>query len=86
LYDILESSGLVNAIIAEIPTNEMQQLTLLIDSSLTSVYNYLNSVRGILESVSQNSDNTLNNLELLKTEIANIPGLETLVDITKKLG
>jgi len=53
LYDLLESNGLLNSIVELIPEEEYSFLIKSIDESIKSIYNYVNSLRGILESVNE---------------------------------
>ena len=86
LYDLLESSGLINLIINEIPKEEYETLIEGIENSIKAIYKYKNSLLGILENVSQD----YSNLNLDATEIQkklNDPNnLEFLKDVLTKLG
>jgi hypothetical protein len=51
LYDLLVGNGLSTIIMEAIPTEELAELLIGIDDSITAVYNYRNSIMGILEAV-----------------------------------
>lgn len=65
LYDILISSGLVAAVVKEIPEPEYNEIIKGIKDSIDAIYTYRNSVMGILENISTD----YNNLNLDASEI-----------------
>lgn len=86
LYDIVLSSGLFDKIIELIPENEWKDLQNTIFDTITNIYEYKNSVLGILEAV----NNDYSNLNLDATEIQAKLGdpenLALLKQILTKLG
>jgi hypothetical protein len=86
LYDLLSSNGVIGKIIDAIPQEEYDFLIDGIYDSIDSVYDYRNSVLGILETISTD----YSNLELDATELQkkmNDPNsLSLLKDVLTKLG
>ena len=75
LYDMLMSSGLIAEVVKAIPEAEYQEIICGIGDSIEAVYNYRNSVMGILDNIradysamdldSSNIANRLNNPEYM---------------------
>lgn len=86
LYDIIVSSGLAKHIIEMIPDEEINALVGLIEGTLNNVYQFSNSVKGILETIELSQNGGIDMLNTLKEELAQIDGLETLSGIMKSLG
>lgn len=86
LYDLFIGSGLFNSVIECIPAEEWKDLQDSVWETITNIYDYKNSVMGILEAI--NSD--YNNLNLDATEIQTKLGdpenLALLKQILAKLG
>lgn len=70
LYDGLVSSGLLNKIYEAIPTNERNIIKTLLETCLNGVYNYNNSVRGILDDLSTDYSNLNFDALSIKDELA----------------
>lgn len=86
MYDLLVSSGLAKQIISLIPNDEINTLIGLIENSLKNIYQFMNSAKGILETVDMNQNGGINVLQTLKEQLADVEGLETLGSIMKNLG
>lgn len=86
LYDIVKSSGLLKAVIELIPEAEYSDLISSINLSVTSIYNYQNSVLGVLDTISTD----YNSLDLDATKIAqdlsNPESFGFLKDVLSKMG
>ena len=86
LFDLLESSGLSNLILEAIPEEEYAMIVNGVIDSTEAVYNYRNSVLGILDSVSADySAIDLDATELQK-KIGDPDNLALLKQILTKLG
>ena len=57
LYDCIVSSGLAKAIINIISDEEINAINELLQTTLTNIYGYTNSIRGILEVIDRDYDN-----------------------------
>lgn len=86
LYDLLVSTGFASEIIKAIPEPEYDEVLTGIKQTIKSVYKYQNSVLGILDTISQEYDETSFDINKLQQDIANPENLTLLKDIITKLG
>lgn len=86
LYDLLDSNGIVNIIIAAIPEEEYNFLITGIDDTIKAVYTFQNSILGILETISKDYSNLSLDASKLQQQMANKENLDLLRDILTKLG
>ena len=86
LYDLLDSNGVVNTIIAAIPEEEYNFVIDGIDDTIEAVYTYQNSVLGILENITQDYYNLELDAQKLQEKIADPNTVSLLKDILTKLG
>lgn len=86
LYDLIVGNGLAAAVVNAIPGAEYEVLTDAINRTIKSVYQYQNSVLGILEAISQDYNETSFDITKLQQEISNPENLTLLKDIMTKLG
>lgn len=85
LYDLIQSNGLFDKILAAIPDEELNDLLNSTWDSVDAIYTYRNSVMGILDNVSADYDNV--NVDVNKT-IEQIKNLDhsLLSEVITKLG
>lgn len=85
LYDLIQSNGLFDKILAAIPNEEFNDLLNSTLDSVDAIYTYRNSVMGILDNVSADYDNV--NVDVNKT-IEQIKNLDHsfLSEVMNKLG
>lgn len=85
LYDLIQSNGLFDEILAAIPDEEFNDLLNSTLDSVDAIYTYRNSIMGILDNVSADYDNV--NVDVNKA-IEQINNLDhsLLSDVMKKLG
>lgn len=86
LYDLLDSNGVVTAIIEQIPEEEYSFVINGINETIEAVYKYQNSVLGILDSISQDYSNLELDASTIQNEIADPENLKLLKGIMTKLG
>lgn len=86
LYDLLDSNGVVTAIIEQIPEEEYSFVINGINETIEAVYKYQNSVLGILDSISQDYSNLELDATKIQNEIADPENLKLLKGIMTKLG
>ena len=86
LYDMLISSGLVTEIINVIPEAEYHEILCGISDSIEAVYNYKNSLFGIIEAVTQEYDGLSLDANKIFQDLADPNNLELLKGIMTKLG
>ena len=86
LYDMVLSSGLFSKVVELIPENEWKDLQNTVQHTISNIYEYKNSIFGILEAI----NNDYNNLNLDATEIQAKLGdpenLALLKQVLTKLG
>lgn len=86
LFDLVKNSHLLDSVIMMIPTNEYNDLVTGIQSSITAIYTYRNSVMGILENISADySELSLEASEIQK-KLAEGDGINFLQEVMAKMG
>lgn len=86
LYDLVISSGLVSAVVKEIPESEYNEVIKGIKDSIEAIYKYQNSVLGILDSISQDYSNLNLDATEIQQKIGDPNNMILLKDILTKLG
>lgn len=86
LYDLLEENGLIDAVISLIPSTEYQTLYEGVAEISKSIYNYQNSVLGILENVVKDYDGLKFDSKEILGELSNSENLSLVKDVIDKLG
>ena len=87
LYDLFVSSGLSSKIIGEtINPYEYQQIQKWIYETINSIYNFKNSVMGILDTISADYSNLKLDAESIHEKLADPGQLTLLKDVLTKLG
>lgn len=86
LYDLLDQNGIIDKIMAAIPTVEYEFVLNGIDETIKAYYSYRNSVYGILDTISQDYSNLDLDATKIQKTIANPENLALLKDVLTKLG
>lgn len=86
LYDLLESNGIFNMIIAEIPKAEYTSIVDGVAECANAVYTYRNSIMGILDTITQDYDTLDFDINSLRDKLSSAENLTLLKDIMTKLG
>lgn len=86
LYDLLESNGIFNMIIAEIPKAEYAAIVDGVTECANAVYTYRNSVMGILDTIAKDYDTLDFDINSLRDKLSSAENLTLLKDIMTKLG
>lgn len=87
LYDLFVSSGLSGKIIGEtINPYEYKQIQSWIHETINSIYNYKNSVMGILDTISTDYSNLNLDAETIYNNLADKENLGLVRDVLTKLG
>lgn len=86
LYDLIESSGFAQEVLKNVPDEEIRYVSEGIDKTIESIYEYKNSLMGILQQVSQDYKNL--NLDANKiAEAVQNPEVYALIkQVIDKLG
>lgn len=86
IYDLIVSSGLFTKIIEAIDPNDWQEINDNVNIMVNNIYNYKNSVLGILEAVSSDYSNLELDINKLTQQLGNAENLTLVKDIIDKLG
>ena len=89
LFDLITSSGLLNAIISAIPADEFDYLYKGVKDSISAVYAYQNSVLGILQTLKGDMDDIeAQNIDIenLKKELMELSDSDTIKNLTSLFG
>ena len=86
LFDLISSTGLYNAVLSNIPEEEIKLLKDGIYRSIKSIYKYRNSVLGILDTVKTDYSNLDLDASNIQEKLADPENMELLKSIMSKLG
>ena len=86
LYDSFISTGLYNKIVDVIPEDEIMRLKTGLQASVKAVYDYRNSVMGILDTISTDYSNLDLDASNIHKKIADPENMALLKDVLTKLG
>ena len=86
LYDLLVSTGLYDDITSHICTEDLEELEGSIWDTIKSIYNYRNSVMGILDNVVTDYSNLNLDASEIQKKLADPQNLELLREVIAKLG
>jgi hypothetical protein len=86
LYDLLTSSGLVAEIIDLIPEEESSEIINGVTNSIKSIYDYHNSVMGILEAVTTDYSNLNLDASEIQKKLGDPENMALLKQVLAKLG
>ena len=86
LFDLLVSSGIYDNIIANINQGDLQELQAGIFDTIKNIYDYRNSVMGILDNVVNDYSNLNLDASEIQKKLADPENLELLREILAKLG
>lgn len=86
LYDLLESNKFFNDIINQIPSEEYDTIIEGIEKSIQSIYQYKNSIFGILDTISQDYSNLSLEATEIQKKLADPENMKLLKTVLTKLG
>ena len=86
LYNILESSDVIEAVVSAIPKKEYAYLKSTTSKLIANFYTYRNSVLGILEAINEDYATTQADLDSIIKEVEDPNSLGLLKEIMTKLG
>lgn len=86
LYDLLVSTGLYHDITSHICTEDLEELEGSIWDTIKSIYNYRNSVMGILENITADYSNLNLDATEIQSKLADPNNMALLRDVLTKLG
>lgn len=85
LYDLFVGSGLYNEIKSRIPEIEIYYLQENIEKTIQSIYNYKNSVLGIMDAINQDYKDVNFNVDKIQKVLESGEGLETVREVLDNL-
>ncbi len=86
LYDLVESSGLLNQVLDRIPDSEKEFITNTTLHTIESIYKYDNSIMGILDAVTTDYSSLHLDATEIQQKLADPQNLELLKGIMTRLG
>lgn len=86
LYDLLAGSGLFDDIFTVLPQREYKSIVMWLSKTAEHIYDYRNSVYGILDAMNTDYSNLELDAESLKEKIADPEALGLLKNVLTKLG
>lgn len=86
LYDLLVSSGIYEEITSHICETDLNDLQESILDTITNIYNYRNSVMGILENITADYGNLNLDATEIQSKLADPNNMALLRDVLSKLG
>lgn len=86
LYDLIQSNGLFDKILAAIPDEEFNDLLNSTWDSIDAIYTYNNSAMGVIENIGSNYKDMNLDVEEIQQKLANGENVEFLKEILDKLG
>ena len=86
LYDLLVGNGLYKKILDIIPLDEITHLITGLRESVKAVYDYRNSVMGILDTISTDYSNLNLDASIIQQKLADPENMELLKTVLTKLG
>lgn len=86
LYDLLAGSGFFDDFFAVLPQREYQSIVMWLSKTAQNIYEYRNSIYGILDAMNTDYKNLSLDAEEIKEKIADPNSLTLLKDVLTKLG
>ena len=86
LFDLLHSSGLAEQIYMRIPENELGAIQSIVEATIHNIYEYKNSVLGVLQAVENDYSDLNTEVEDVQTKLTNGTGIAFLKEVMDKLG
>lgn len=86
LFDLLHSTGFALEIYNRIPEHEIGAITSIIEATVHNIYEYKNSVLGILDALKDDQNNLEFDATQIRDALADGENIELLKEIMTKLG
>jgi hypothetical protein len=86
LYDILTSSGIYKNIVECINKDEWDELCESVYDTIKNIYDYRNSVMGVLDAVSTDYEGLNLDAQAIKEQLSDANNLKLLKDVVTRLG
>ena len=86
LYDLLAGNGFLNDFFTAMPQSEYKSIAIWLDKTANHIYNYRNSIYGILDALKQDYSNLEFDAESIREKIADPNTLELLKSVLTNFG
>lgn len=86
LYDLLVSSGFYTEIKSRVPSSEIEYIEENITKTIHSIYEYKNSVLGIMDAINRDYKDVTFDAETIQKALESGEGLETVREVLDNLG
>jgi hypothetical protein len=86
LYDILINSGIYDMILNNIEEKEFDKIKNDVYTTIDNIYNYKNSVVGILDTIKEDYSSLDFNASEIQSKLANPDNMKLLKDVLTRLG
>lgn len=86
LYDVMVSSGLWAKVLDALPEDDFVDLSIYVDEVIDSIYEYKNSMMGILDQIGENYSNLDVEATDIQKKLADPNNLKLLKDVMTKMG
>ena len=86
MYDLLAGSGFLDDFFTVMPQSEYKSIAIWLDKTANHIYDYRNSIYGILDAMKQDYDELNFDAEELRSKIADPNTLDLVKNILTKLG
>ena len=86
IFDLLESNGVVDRVLAIIPEEERDFIQRLVDDTVEDIARYNSSFAGVVYSMTGDASNLDKSLEEILAKVKNREGLEVLSEIKNMVG
>lgn len=86
IYDLLAGSGFLDDFFTVIPQNEYKSIAIWLDKTANHIYDYRNSIYGILDAMKQDYSNLELDAETLRQKIADPQVLDILKGVLTNFG
>ena len=86
LYDVLYSSGVLTIILNNIPKDEYNMIVKGVEDSIAAIYQYMNSVVGMIDTISKGQENAVIDIEAIQKGLNSLQDSSILKEIAPLLG
>lgn len=85
IYDLLDSNGVISAIMSAIPSEEREFMSDLVNDTVDDIARYNNSAVGIIQNMSSNAEGLNGQIQDIMNKIQNKEGTEELLSYIKDI-
>lgn len=86
LYDLIVGNGIYQSVVTAIPEEEFNRITRSVYQAIDAIYNYKNSLMGMMQAVTNNYSQLDLNATQIQQKLADPQSLSLLKEVMDKLG